>query len=359
MAIKVNELLQLMVKIGISDIHFKAGSPPLIRVFGELSVTEFDPLPPKAIEELAFSLMNENQMAKFKQEHELDMSYAVDGLSRFRVNVYQQKGTVALTLRVVPLEIKGIDQLNLPSEVLKKLSGESRGLILVAGITGSGKTTTLNAMVNHINENMKVHVVTVEDPIEYYHKDQQASIVQREVGSDTASFQNALKYILRQDPDVVVIGEMRDHEAVSAGITAAETGHLVLSTIHTMDAVHTINRIIDAYPPHQQQQVRTQLSNVLKGVIAQRLLPAVDQKSRVPATEILIGTSLVRKLIASGKDQDIYRAMEQGEYYNMHTFDQDLFRLLQSNKISVKEAMDNATNPDDFALKARGIGLAV
>ncbi len=356
MGLRVNELLQLMIKAGISDIHFKVGSPPLIRVNGSLTPTEFEPFTPAAIEELAFSLMNETQKAKFTEEHELDMSYAVDGLSRFRVNVYRQKGTVALTLRVVPLKIKTIEELNLPGEVLIKLAAESRGLVLVTGITGSGKTTTLNAMINHINETSNVHIVTVEDPIEYYHTDKKSSIVQREVGPDTRSFQSALKYVLRQDPDVVVIGEMRDHEAIAAALTAAETGHLVLGTLHTMDAVQTIDRIVDSYPPHQQSQIRMQIGNVLKGVVAQRLISTADNTARLPATEILVGSSLVRKLVAEGKTLELYRAMEQGEYYKMHTFDQDLVRLVQENKITMEEALDNATNPEDLTLKARGIG---
>jgi len=358
MAIKVNELLQLMLKAGISDVHFKVGSPPLLRVHGELTSTNFEPFEASAVEEFAYSLMDEKQKAKFNEEHELDMSYTVDGLSRFRVNVYRQRGTVALTLRVVPLKIKTMEELNLPVDVLKKLASESRGLILISGITGSGKTTTLNAMVNYINETSKVHIVTVEDPIEYFHSDNKSSIVQREVGSDTNSFKNALKYILRQDPDVVVLGEMRDFEAMSAGITAAETGHLVLSTIHTMDAVHTIDRIVDSYPPHQQHQIRAQFANVFKGIISQRLLAPVSGTERVPVTEILVGTSLVRKLIADGKNQDVYRSMEQGEYYKMHTFDQEMIRLVQENKISIEEALDNATNPEDLTLKARGIGMA-
>ncbi len=355
---KVNELLQTMIKAGISDIHFKAGSPPLLRVNGELNSTNFDPLNASAIEELASSLMNATQKARFAQEHELDLSYAVDGLSRFRVNVYRQKGTVALTLRVVPLKVKRLEELNLPHDTLQKLTNEARGLILIAGITGSGKTTTLNAMIDSINENHKLQVVTIEDPIEYFHADKKSSIVQREVGSDTHSFQNALKYSLRQDPDVVAIGEMRDYEAVSAALTAAETGHLVLSTIHTMDAAQTIDRIADVYPAHQQHQVRAQLANVLKGIVAQRLIPSADGQTRWPATEILIGTSLVRKLVAEGKPQDLYRAMEQGDYYKMHTFDQDLLRLASSGKISLEEALSNASNPDDLALKARGIGAA-
>jgi len=358
MAIKVSELLQLMLKAGISDVHFKVGSPPLLRVHGELTLTNFEPFEASAVEEFAYSLMNEKQKAKFNEEHELDMSYTVDGLSRFRVNVYRQRGTVALTLRVVPLKIKTMQELNLPVDVLQKLASESRGLILISGITGSGKTTTLNAMVNYINENFKLHIVTIEDPIEYYHTDIKSSIVQREVGSDTNSFKNALRYILRQDPDVVVLGEMRDFEAISAGITAAETGHLVLSTIHTMDAVHTIDRIVDAYPPHQQHRIRAQFANVFKGIISQRLLAPKSGNERVPATEILIGTSMVRKLVADGKSQDIYRSMEQGEYYKMHTFDQQMIRLVQENKISLEEALDNATNPEDLTLKARGIGMS-
>ena len=353
---KVNELLQQMIKAGISDIHFKAGSPPLLRIHGELSTTNFDALSAAALEEMAASLMNDEQKARFKKERELDLSYAVDGLSRFRVNVYRQRGTVALTLRVVPLKVKAFDQLNLPNEALKKLASEQRGLILVAGITGSGKTTTLNAIVNHINENFTYQIVTVEDPIEFYHTDKKSSIVQREVGPDTDSFKNALRFALRQDPDVIVIGEMRDPDAISAAITAAETGHLVVSTLHTMDAVSTVDRIVDVYPPHQQAQVRGQVSRVLKGVIAQRLLPSADGKMLWPATEVLIGSSLVRKLILDGKPQDVVKAMEQGEYYKMHTFDQDLIRLVQEKKISMEEAVANATNPEDLTLKARGIG---
>ena len=236
------------------------------------------------------------------------------------------------------------------------MASEQRGLILVAGVTGSGKTTTLNAMVNYINENFTYQIVTVEDPIEYYHTDKKSSIVQREVGPDTDSYKNALKFALRQDPDVIVIGEMREVEAIAAGITAAETGHLVISTIHTADASSTVDRIVDAYPQHQQTQVRNQLGRVLRGVIAQRLLPSADGQMRWPATEILVGSPLVRKLIVEGKPQDVYKAMEQGEYYKMHTFDQDLIRLAQEKKISMEEAVSNATNPEDLALKVRGIG---
>lgn len=349
------ELLKLMIQKGISDIHFKANAAPLIRVHGNLIGSGGKVFDAREISDIAQGFMDKDQRARFESERELDMSYSVEGVSRFRVNVYRQRGTVALTLRVVPLTLKGFGDLNLPAQVLKKLCSESRGLILISGITGSGKTTTLNAMLDHINKNISCNIVTVEDPIEFYHKDEKSSISQREVGQDTLSFKSALKYVLRQDPDVVSIGEMRDFEAIQAAITAAETGHLVLSTIHTMDAVQTIDRIVDSYPPHLQHQVRNQLSNVLKGVVAQRLVSHAENGERLPATEILVVTSLVRKLIADGKSAEIYKAMEQGEYYGMHTFDQDLLRLHRDKKISMEDAMEDATNPDDLMLKVRGI----
>lgn len=351
----VNELLQLMIKKGISDIHFKANAAPSIRVHGKLVPTGFEKFNSKHIEDLAYSLMTEEQRKQFEQEDELDMAYAVDKVSRFRVNVYRQRGTLALTLRVVPLKAKTFQELNLPVPVLEKLANESRGLILFAGMTGAGKTTSMNALINHINEQLTYNIVTVEDPIEFYHTDVKSSISQREVGADTKSFKNALKHVLRQDPDVVVIGEMREFEALSAAITAAETGHLVLSTIHTADAVQTIDRIVDSYPPHQQHQARQQLANVVRGIMAQRLLVSSDGASRIPCTEILIGTSLIRKLIAEGKTQEMYKSMEQGEYYMMHTFDHDIFRLYKEGRISMEEAVENASNADDLMLRLKGI----
>ena len=352
----VKELLQKMLQAGISDMHFKAGSPPILRVNGKLSPTPYEPFQAKGVEEFASSLMTDEQKARFKEDCELDLSYCVDGVSRFRVNVYRQKGTVALTLRVVPLQVHTFAELNMPAEALAKLAGEARGLVLFAGVTGSGKTTTLNSVIDHINRNSSCQIVTIEDPIEFYHTDVKSSIAQREVGPDTRSFKNALKYALRQDPDVIVIGEMRDFDAVSAALTAAETGHLVLSTIHTMDAVQTLDRIIDVFPAHQQAHVRVQLSNVLRGVVAQRLLPGKDGKGRWPAAEVLIVSSLVKKLIAEGKPQDIHKAMEQGQYYKMQTFDQDLLRLVREEKVALEEALEGASSPDDLALKARGIG---
>lgn len=356
MAMNVNELLQTMVKKGISDIHFKAGSSPILRVNGKLTLTQFEPFTPKQVEELVSSLLTREQQAQFEAEDELDVSYSIAEVSRFRVNIYRQKGSVALTLRVVPLKVKPFPDLNLPTSVLEKLCHETRGLILITGITGSGKTTTLNSMLDYLNQTFPYNIVTVEDPIEYYHHDVKSSVSQREVGADTRSFKSALKYVLRQDPDVVVIGEMREFEAIQAGITAAETGHLVLSTIHTMDAAQTVDRIVDSYPPHQQHQVRMQVANVLRGVIAQRLLPRSDTDGRIPATEILIGTTTMKKLIADGRTEEMVRAMEQGAYYGMNTFDQSLLKLYQEKRISLEEALANATNPDDFQLKIKGIG---
>ena len=351
----VPELLQTMLKKGISDIHFKVGSPPSIRINGKLVSTGFESFTAKHIEEIAYGLLSKEQKEIFDAEDEIDMSYGLEGVSRFRVNIYRQRGTVALTLRVIPLKVKTFEQLNLPVNILKKLAEEPRGLILFAGITGAGKTTTMNAVLDYINENFAYKIVTIEDPIEYFHKDKKSFISQREVGADTKSFGRGLKYVLRQDPDVVCIGEMRDFEAISAGLTAAETGHLVLSTIHTMDTVQTMDRIVDAYPPHQQHQVRIALSNVVKGIIAQRLIPTIKGDVRLPAAEILIGTSLIRKNIGEGKSSEIYKLMEQGEYYGMRTFDNDIIKLYKDKKITLEDALENATNPDDLMLKIKGI----
>ncbi|OGS17106.1 MAG: hypothetical protein A2219_04610 [Elusimicrobia bacterium RIFOXYA2_FULL_50_26] len=350
-----NELLQLMIKKGISDIHFKAGTAPLVRVHGKLISTGFDQFTYEHVEELAHSLMTEDQLRQFEEENELDIACTVNDVSRFRVNVYRQRGTIAMTLRVVPFKVKPFEELNLPANSLQKLASEPRGLILIAGITGAGKTTTMNSILDYINDNYSYNIITVEDPIEYFHKDKKSSISQREIGTDTKSYPKALKHILRQDPDVVVIGEMRDYEAICAAITTAETGHLVLSTIHTIDTVQTIDRIIDSYPQHQQGPVRSQLAYVLKGIVAQRLVLRKDGEGMIPATEVLIGTSLMRKMLAEGKLAEAYKAMEQGSYYSMHTFDQSLFSLFKDGKITIEEALDKSSNPDDLMLKLRGI----
>ena len=353
----IRELLQFMVKQNISDIHFKADCTPLIRLNGQLISTKQEVFTPESIRQIAFSIMNDAQKKRFEEQGELDLSYALTSVSRFRVNVYRQKGTVALSLRVIPLDIKSFEVLNLPVPTMKKLCEFPSGLIVIAGVTGAGKTTTLNAMVNYLNENFAFNIIAIEDPIEFYHKDKRSSISQREVGSDTASFGSALKYILRQDPDVIVIGEMRDPETVAAAVTAAETGHLVLSTIHTMDAMHTIQRIVDSYPSEQQAQIRISISNILRGVIAQKLLPTMDGQGRVPCTEILVMTPYIRQLFMDGKLDVVRAAIGNGHNEGMMTFDQDLLRLCKTGKISQEAAVTESFRPDNFLSSLQGISV--
>ncbi len=356
MAIDAKSLLKLMVQKDISDIHFKAESFPALRLHGSMIMASSLPkLSGPDIGALARQLMNDEQAKDFEREMELDMAYSLEGVSRFRVNVYRQRGTVGLTLRVVPMKLRTFEELNLPAESLKKLGAQSRGLILFAGITGAGKTTTMNSFMHHLNLNYPYRVITIEDPIEFYHTDEKCSIVQREVGNDTKSFAHALKHILRQDPDVVVVGEMRDLETMQAAISAAETGHLVLSTVHTMDAVQTLGRIVDAHPAHQHGQVRQQLANALKGVIAQRLVLSKDGKSRYPATEILIVSNAQRAQLADGKTAELYKSIEAGAYYGMHSFDQDLLRLFKEGRIDEKSVIENSTTPQDIAIKLQGL----
>jgi len=358
MAIDIKNLLTLMVQKDISDIHFKADSVPALRVRGAMILaTNLQKLSAEDIKAVAYQLMNKDQTAEFEKSMELDLAYSLDGVARFRVNVYRQKGTLGLTLRVVPMKLRTFEELNLPVDALTKLGNESRGLILFTGITGAGKTTTLNSFLHHINNNHQYRIITIEDPIEFYHTDVKSTIVQREVGLDTHSFGSALKHILRQDPDVVVIGEMRDLETMQAAIAAAETGHLVLSTVHTLDAAQTVDRIVDAHPAHQHAQVRQQLANCLKGVIGQRLVLSKDGKSRFPATEIMIGNSLVRRNLLEGKTNEIRKVIEAGEYYGMHTFDQDLLRLFAEGKIDDKVVLEEASNPEDVALRLKGLSV--
>ncbi|MBI4424369.1 MAG: PilT/PilU family type 4a pilus ATPase [Elusimicrobia bacterium] len=360
MGLDVAALLQLMVQKEISDIHFKADASPALRIHGKLiPAVNLQRLSAEDVRSVAYTLMTPEQGKQFEADDELDFAYSLAGVSRFRCNVFRQRGSIALTLRVVPLKVRTFEQLNLPLEPLARLAQESRGLVLFTGITGAGKTTTMNSFLNHINQTCQYRIITIEDPIEYFHQDVKCSIVQREVGYDTRSIAKALKNVLRQDPDIVVIGEMRDYETIQAAITAAETGHLVLSTLHTMDAVQTIDRIVDAHPAHQHGQVRQQLANVLKGVIGQRLVPAVDGRGRYPATEVLIVNSLSRRHITEGKNSELHKMMEGGAYYGMHTFDQDLLRLFQEQRIDQKAALENASNPDDITLKLRGVQASV
>jgi twitching motility protein PilT len=305
---------------------------------------------------MSADVMSKVHADKFKDANEVDLAYGVPGLGRFRVNVFQQRGTVGLVFRIIPTQIKTVDELGLP-QVLKTLASEERGLILVTGTTGSGKSTTLAAMIDYINKTRKAHVMTVEDPIEFLHRDQQSIVNQREVAVDTKSFASALRSALRQDPDVILVGEMRDFETIETALLAAETGHLVFSTLHTLDATETINRIIAVFQPHQQKQVRLQLASVLKGVVSQRLMPSADSKTRVPAVEVMVSTAYIRDCIVD-KDKTtlIHGAIAQGtSQYGMQTFDQSIFGLYSQGLVSYEEALRWASNVDEFKLRVQGI----
>ena len=325
----VNDLLKIAVDNGASDLHIKVGSYPMMRVRGQLAAASEDKrLDHEDVVAISAAVMSTAQRQKFKEAQEVDLAYSVPGLGRFRCNIFQQRGTVGLVLRVIPMQIRTIEELGLPA-VLKKIAGEERGLVLVTGTTGSGKSTTLAAMIDHINRTRTAHVMTVEDPIEFLHRDQLSLINQREVSVDTRSFAQALRSALRQDPDVILVGEMRDFETIETALLAAETGHLVFSTLHTLDATETINRIIAVFPPHQQKQVRLQLASVLKAVISQRLIPRLDGRGRAPAVEVMISTPFIRDCIVDKeKTHLIPGAIGAGtSQYGMQTFDQSIFGL--------------------------------
>jgi twitching motility protein PilT len=355
--VHVNDLLKTAVEAGASDLHIKVGSYPMMRLRGSLvPVTEEKRLEHDDVVTMSASVMSKIHAEKFKDANEVDLAYGVPGLGRFRVNIFQQRGTVGMVLRVIPTIIKSVDELGLPP-VLKAIASEERGLVLVTGTTGSGKSTTLAAMIDYINKTRKAHVMTVEDPIEFLHRDQQSIINQREVAVDTRSFAYALRSALRQDPDVILVGEMRDFETIETALLAAETGHLVFSTLHTLDATETINRIIAVFQPHQQKQVRLQLAAVLKGVISQRLMPSADGKSRVPAVEVMVTTAYIRDCIVDkDKTSLIHGAIAQGtSQYGMQTFDQSIFSLYSQGLVSYDEALRWASNVDEFKLKVQGI----
>ncbi len=353
----LNELLKTTFEKKASDLHVKVGVPPILRVDGRLVPLETEK---RTTQEdaltVALSIMNTAQKARFKEKNELDMAYAVPGLGRFRVNVFQQRGSVGMVFRQVPAKILNFEDLMLPV-VLQKVAGEQRGLILVTGTTGSGKSTTLAAMIDYINTTRTANIITIEDPIEFLHRDKKSIVNQREIGSDTFSFSDALRSSLRQDPDVILVGEMRDFETISTALTAAETGHLVLSTLHTLDAAETINRIITVFPPYQQKQVRMQLASVIKGIISQRLVARADGNGRVPAVEVMLGTLSVREaIIDDAKTRQVPSIIAQGlTHYGMQTFDQSLLMLYKKGYITYDEALLTASNPDDFALKVKGI----
>jgi twitching motility protein PilT len=355
---ELSEVLLTALNNRASDIHFKVGQPPVLRIDGELvPLKDYSAMDASEIAKLAYQIMSERQRERFLREMEIDMGYGISGMGRFRVNIFQQRGTIAIALRVIPFGIKGFEELNLPVEVMERIAREVRGLILLTGTTGSGKSTTLAALIDRINTDRRSHIITIEDPIEFLHRDQKGIVSQREIGTDTDNFAQALKMALRQDPDVILVGEMRDFETIETAILAAETGHLVLSTLHTLDAPETVNRIVAVYPPYQQKQIRLQLAGILKAVMSQRLLPRADGMGRVPAVEIMLSTARIRECIVDkDKTQNIHEAIAEGHAtYHMQTFDQSLMSLLKRELITYEEALHHSSNPDDFALRVKGI----
>jgi twitching motility protein PilT len=359
MEVTLDNILKISLKIGASDTHLKVNRPPNFRIDGKIrTIKDIPPLTDEDLQKMVDIILTSNEKREeLAKKRSVDPAYEIPGVGRFRVNIFYQRGALSIVLRSIPTIIPNIDDINLPP-VIKEISMEERGLILVTGITGSGKSTTLASMIDYINERKNAHILTIEDPIEFVHKDKKCVVNQREIGTDATTFADALRAALRQDPDIILVGEMRDIETIETALHAAETGHLVMSTLHTLDAKETVNRIISQYPPHHQEQVRIQLAEVLKAVISQRLLPKKDSKGRVPAIEILRTSSRVKECIkVKEKTSELSDAMEQGRItVGMQTFDQCLLDLYNKGFITFDEAMKNANNPNDFALKAQGIG---
>ncbi|NNE67658.1 MAG: type IV pilus twitching motility protein PilT [Pyrinomonadaceae bacterium] len=357
MSTRIDDLLRMAMSFGASDLHLRAGSYPVIRVNGELRpISGVDRLVQEETLEMAFSMMSNRQKMHFKEHYEVDIGYGVSGLGRFRVNIFQQRNSIGIVARVISDHIKNFSELGLPP-VLSQIADEQRGLVLVTGTTGSGKSTTLASMIDYINLSRNSHIVTIEDPIEFLHKDKKSYVTQREVDVDTRNFAEALRGSLRQDPDVILVGEMRDLETIETALVAAETGHMVFSTLHTLDASETLTRIITAFPPYQQKSIRIQLAGLLKAVISQRLMKSSKGTSRVPAVEVLVSTPLIRDCILhEDKTSQIRDAIAAGTtQYGMQTFDQSLFYLYQSELITLDEALRGSTNPDEFRLRLAGI----
>jgi twitching motility protein PilT len=346
--ISIEDLLKYMVDHGGSDLHISANTRPKIRIDGRLNDSEFEPLDGEDCRKLIYSLLSTDQIARFEKNLELDLSFGVKGLGRFRTNVFHQRGTVAGAFRMIPYEVRGFQELGLPETVCKQMLNRHKGLILVTGATGSGKSTTLAAMVKYLNENLRGHIITVEDPIEFLHKNELSLFTQREVGTDTWGFSNALRSILRQDPDVVLIGEMRDVETIEAALTLSETGHLTLATLHTNDAIQTINRIIDVFPQFKQQQIRTQLSFTLLGVFCQQLLPRAHGSGRVLGSEVMIANSAIRSLIREGKIHQIASLVQTGRKFGMRTMNQSLIELYKEGAIDLDTALGHSQDPEDL-----------
>ncbi len=357
MAAPLDELLRKMIEVEASDLHLKVGSPPVMRIDGELHPTSLPVLTADDTDTYAQGILTPRASEEFREHSEADFAYGKAELGRFRVNVYRQRGSVSLVLRQVLPGSQGFEDLGLPT-VLSKLSDEPRGLVLVTGPTGSGKSTTLAAMIDHINRTRRVNILTIEDPIEVLHSDKMAIVAQREVGVDTRDFSEALKRVLRQDPDVIMIGEMRDAETVRAALKAAETGHLVLSSLHTIDATETINRIVDFFPPYQQKQVRLLLAGTLRGVISMRLLDRADGHGRVPAVEVLtMNARVFDRIIEESQTHTLSDVIAESEFYGMRSFDQSILELFQKGQIAFQEALGAASNPHDMRVKAEQAGL--
>jgi twitching motility protein PilT len=356
--IPVAELLDVVLERGASDLHLTVGAPPTVRLHGDLErLSEYPIMTPRALQGMIYAILPQKMRERLEQELELDMSYALPGRARFRVNVYFQRDSLGAAFRLIPYEIKTVDDLQLPS-VVGDLARFPRGFVVVTGPTGSGKSTTLAGMVDIVNRERAAHIMTVEDPIEFLHKHERCIVNQREVGADTHSFSQALKHVLRQDPDVILVGEMRDLETIGTAITAAETGHLVFATLHTQDAPQTIDRIIDVFPPHQQQQVRVQLATTLQGVVTQQLLQTADGHSRVVAVEVLICTPAVRNLIREGKVHQIYSIMQAGGRFGMQTMDQSLANLVKSGQITQQLAYERCHDAEELNRLIGGAGAS-
>jgi len=352
----MHQLLKAMIDKGASDLHVTTGAPPMLRVDGKLHPLRMPPLSPPETKQLCYSVLTDAQKHRFEETNELDLSFSVQKLSRFRANVFVQRGNVAGAFRAIPFKVRSFEELGLPKAVAE-LAEKPRGLILVTGPTGSGKSTTLATMIDRINDSRNEHIVTIEDPIEYLHHHKGCVVNQREVGADTSGFKNALKYILRQDPDVVLIGEMRDLETIEAALTVAETGHLCFATLHTNGAVQTINRIVDVFPPYQQAQIRAQLSFVLEGVMCQTLLPRANAPGRVMSLEVMVPNAAIRNLIREDKIHQIYSAMQVGqEKFGMQTMNQSLAMLYQRRMISLEDAMGRSPDGEELrGLIGRGV----